>query len=44
MEGGVYACFGKARVPPSFVDALSRALKQFEQTEAYQAIYRKYHR
>jgi polar amino acid transport system substrate-binding protein len=42
FEGGVYACFTKARVSPAFVDAFSRALKQFKQTEAYQAIRRKY--
>jgi polar amino acid transport system substrate-binding protein len=41
-EVGVYVCFAKTRVDPSFVDAFSRALKQFKQTEAYQAIYRKY--
>lgn len=35
-------CFTKTRVAPSFVDAFSRALKQFKQTEAYQAIYHKY--
>jgi polar amino acid transport system substrate-binding protein len=42
MEGGQYVCFSKARISPSFVDAFSNALKQFKQTEAYQAIYRKY--
>ena len=42
IEDGVYACFSKARVSPAVVDAFSRALKQFKQTEAYQAIYRKY--
>jgi polar amino acid transport system substrate-binding protein len=42
MEQSVYICFTKARVSPSFVDAFSRALKQFKQTEAFQAIYRKY--
>ncbi|TIL65692.1 substrate-binding periplasmic protein [Mesorhizobium sp.] len=41
-EEGVYVCFAKARVSPAFVDAFSRALKQFKQTEAFQAIYRKY--
>lgn len=41
-EEGVYACFTKARVNPALVDAFSRALKQFKQTEAYQAIYHKY--
>jgi polar amino acid transport system substrate-binding protein len=41
-QAGIYVCFSKARVPPALVDAFSRALKQFKQTEAYQAIYRKY--
>jgi ABC-type amino acid transport substrate-binding protein len=40
MEGGQYVCFSKARISPSFVDVFSRALKQFKQTEAFQAIYR----
>ncbi|MGA2996577.1 hypothetical protein [Bradyrhizobium sp.] len=35
-------CFSKTRVSPAFVDAFSNALKQFKQTEAFQAIYRKY--
>jgi polar amino acid transport system substrate-binding protein len=42
MEGGQYVCFSKARISPSFVAAFSRALKQFKQTEAFQAIYHKY--
>jgi polar amino acid transport system substrate-binding protein len=42
IEQGVYVCFTKARVSPSLVDAFSRALKQFKQTEAFQAIYHKY--
>ena len=42
FEGGIYTCFSKARVSPAFVDAFSRALKQFKQTEAFQAISRKY--
>ena len=42
IEDGIYLCFSKARVSPAFVDAFSRALKQFKQTEAFQAIYRKY--
>jgi len=42
IEGGAYVCFRKARVSPAFVDQFSRALKQFKQTEAYQAIMRKY--
>ena len=32
----------KARVEPALVDAFSQALKQFKQTEAFQAIYHKY--
>ena len=39
---GIYVCFSKARVSPAFIDGFSRALKQFKQTEAYQAIIRKY--
>jgi polar amino acid transport system substrate-binding protein len=42
IEDGIYLCFSRARVPPSFVDAFSQALKEFKQTEAFQAIYRKY--
>jgi polar amino acid transport system substrate-binding protein len=42
VEEGVYVCFTKARVSPSLVDAFSRALKQFKQTEVFQAISRKY--
>jgi polar amino acid transport system substrate-binding protein len=42
IDDGIYLCFSKARVSPSLVDAFSRALKQFKQTEAFQAIYRKY--
>jgi polar amino acid transport system substrate-binding protein len=42
IEDGIYLCFSRARVPPSFVDAFSHALKEFKQTEAFQAIYRKY--
>jgi polar amino acid transport system substrate-binding protein len=41
-EGGFGVCFTKGRVSPAFVDAFSRALRQFKQTEAYQALYRKY--
>ena len=41
LEDNVYVCFTKERVSPSFIDAFSRALKQFKQTEAYQEIYRK---
>ena len=43
MDGDVSACFSKARVSPSFVEAFSGALKQFKQTEAFQAIRQKYH-
>ena len=39
---GLYVCFNKARVSPALVDAFSRALKEFKQTEAFQAIYHKY--
>jgi polar amino acid transport system substrate-binding protein len=42
IEDGIYLCFTRTRVSPSMVDAFSRALKQFKQTEAFQAIYRKY--
>ena len=42
MEDSYRVCFSKARVDPAFVDAFSRALKDFKQTEAFQAIYRKY--
>ena len=42
IEEGYYVCFSKARVSPSLVEAFSRALKQFKQTEAFQAIYHKY--
>jgi polar amino acid transport system substrate-binding protein len=42
FEADTYVCFTKARVSPALVDAFSRALKQFKQTEAFQAIYRKY--
>jgi len=43
IEGGIYTCFSKARVEPTFVEAFSRALKQFKDTAAYQTIYRKYY-
>jgi ABC-type amino acid transport substrate-binding protein len=42
IEGGQYVCFRRARISSSFVDAFSRALRQFKQAEAFQAIYRKY--
>ena len=42
IEDGFSVCFSKARVSPALVDAFSRALKEFKQTEAFQAIYRKY--
>jgi polar amino acid transport system substrate-binding protein len=42
LEDAEYVCFSKARVSPALVDAFSRALRQFKETEAFQAIYRKY--
>jgi polar amino acid transport system substrate-binding protein len=42
FDAGLYVCFSKARVTPSLVDSFSRALKQFKQTEAFQAILHKY--
>jgi polar amino acid transport system substrate-binding protein len=42
IEDGFYVCFNKMRVSPALVDAFSRALRQFKQTEAFQAIYHKY--
>jgi polar amino acid transport system substrate-binding protein len=42
IETSYYICFSKARVEPTFVEAFSHALKQFKETEAFQAIYRKY--
>jgi len=42
IEDGFYVCFSKARVSPALVDAFSRALREFKQTEAFQAIYHKY--
>ena len=42
IEEGYYVCFNKTRVSPSLVDAFSRALKQFKQTEEFKVIYRKY--
>jgi polar amino acid transport system substrate-binding protein len=42
IEEGYYVCFSNARVSSSLVEAFSRALKQFKQTEAFQAIYQKY--
>ena len=41
-EEGIYVCFAKSRVSPSFVQAFSRALGRFEKTETFQAIRRKY--
>ena len=43
IQEGVYVCFSKARGSPSLVDAFSRALRQFKQTEAFQGILRKYY-
>jgi polar amino acid transport system substrate-binding protein len=42
IEEPTYVCFSKARVSPSLAASFSRALKQFKQTEAFQAIQRKY--
>jgi len=42
MENGQYICFTRARVSPAFVARFSHTLKQFKQTETFQAIYRKY--
>jgi polar amino acid transport system substrate-binding protein len=42
MEDSHYVCFSKARVSPSLVNAFSGVLKQFRQTDAYQALIRKY--
>ena len=42
IEDGFSVCFSKASVSPSLVEAFSRALKEFKQTEAFEAIYRKY--
>jgi polar amino acid transport system substrate-binding protein len=42
IEDGFSVCFSKARVSPALVDAFSRALKEFKQTEAFRVIYRKY--
>jgi polar amino acid transport system substrate-binding protein len=42
LDDAFYVCFTKARVSPALVAVFSRALKQFKQTEAYQAIYAKY--
>jgi len=43
-EDDLFIIFSKARVSQDFVDAFSEALRQFKQTEAFQAIYRKYFR
>lgn len=43
-EGDMYVIFNKERVPSTFVEAFSDALRQFKQTEAFQAIHRKYFR
>jgi polar amino acid transport system substrate-binding protein len=43
IEEGIYVCFSKARVSPALVETFSQALKRFKQTEAYQAIHRKYY-
>jgi polar amino acid transport system substrate-binding protein len=41
-EDDLYVIFSKGRVSAAFVDAFSNALRQFKQTEAFRAIYRKY--
>ena len=41
-EDDMYVIFNKERVSPAFVDAFSDALRQFKQSEAFGAIYRKY--
>jgi polar amino acid transport system substrate-binding protein len=41
-EDDLYVIFSKARVSQAFVDTFSEALRQFKQTPAFQAIYRKY--
>jgi polar amino acid transport system substrate-binding protein len=41
-EESVYVCFTKAHVSLASVDAFSHALARFKQTDAFQAIYRKY--
>jgi ABC-type amino acid transport substrate-binding protein len=38
----MYIIFSKERVSPEFVAALSDALHQFKQTEAFRAIHGKY--
>jgi polar amino acid transport system substrate-binding protein len=42
MESGYRVCFSKTRVPPAFVDAFSDALKQFKETETFEALQHKY--
>ena len=42
IEQDVYVCFTKDRVEPTFIDAFSRTLKEFKQTDAYRAILVKY--
>lgn len=41
-EDDMYVIFNKERVSPDLVDAFSRALRQFKQTDAFQAIVHKY--
>jgi polar amino acid transport system substrate-binding protein len=41
-EDDLYVIFSKERIAPAFVEAFSEALRQFKQTEAFRAIYRKY--
>lgn len=42
IERNIGTCFTKGRVSPAFVAAFSHALKRFKQTEAFQALKRKY--
>ena len=41
-EDNLYVIFSRERVSPAFVDVFSDALRRFKQTEAFQAISRKY--
>jgi polar amino acid transport system substrate-binding protein len=42
MEQDITTCFAKGRVSPALVDAFSRALRQFKQTDAFRVIQQKY--
>jgi polar amino acid transport system substrate-binding protein len=41
-EDDMYVIFSRQRISPTLVDAFSDALRQFKQTDAFRAIYRKY--